>query len=311
MSNFERNAQDSAPETRIESGIARRVLLKGTGLAAAGLATTGILPEPAEAEQAARPHSAGRTEPNWLPGVPNGRDIGGLGVEGGKLIRTGLALRTAALAGATPDGLAGLRKAGVASVIDLRTEAEVKAQPDPKIAGAEEIYLNVFGASMAAGVADFTNPQGTRASADAMMIQSYREMVTLDTAHASYRRFLQIAMEGKPFAFHCTEGKDRTGWGAALLLRLLGASSDQIRADYLLSNVGLVAQNAGIERQMKAANPNVNMAVLTAYLTVSLDFLNAAYAEVDARFGSFKGYVEKALGFDDKAHQELRRIYLV
>ena len=43
-----------------------------------------------------------------------------------------------------------------------------------------------------------------------------------------------IAHEG-PYAFHCTEGKDRAGFTAILLEALMGASLDEIVADYMVS----------------------------------------------------------------------------
>jgi Tyrosine phosphatase family len=36
--------------------------------------------------------------------------------------------------------------------------------------------------------------------------------------------------------FHCTTGKDRTGWAAAATLLLLGVSTDDVFADYLPTN---------------------------------------------------------------------------
>jgi len=36
--------------------------------------------------------------------------------------------------------------------------------------------------------------------------------------------------------FHCTAGKDRTGWAAASTLLLLGVSTGDVFADYLLTN---------------------------------------------------------------------------
>src|SRR5699024_2545301 len=43
-----------------------------------------------------------------------------------------------------------------------------------------------------------------------------------------------IAHEG-PYAFHCTEGKDRAGFTAILLEALMGASQKEIVADYMVS----------------------------------------------------------------------------
>jgi len=145
--------------------MARRDALTGLGLLAVGTASAGAFARSASAETA-----ASDAKVDWLAGVPNGRDVGGMTVADGKKIKTGIMFRTAALAGATPAGLAGLQKAGVTAVVDLRTAAEIKAQPDPSLPGAVETYLDVFGTSAGMGVADFTDPKGTAETASAMMI---------------------------------------------------------------------------------------------------------------------------------------------
>jgi len=47
--------------------------------------------------------------------------------------------------------------------------------------------------------------------------------------------------EARPVSFQCTAGKDRTGWGAAVLLLLLGVPYETVEADYLESNQTLYA----------------------------------------------------------------------
>ena len=61
-----------------------------------------------------------------------------------------------------------------------------------------------------------------------------------------------------PQLFHCTAGKDRTGWASALLLHVAGVATDVIEADYLITNdrsagtrqkyLGLVAEHLGADR---------------------------------------------------------------
>ena len=45
-----------------------------------------------------------------------------------------------------------------------------------------------------------------------------------------------LEAKGQPLLFHCTAGKDRTGFAAAITLRLLGVPEETILEDYLLSN---------------------------------------------------------------------------
>lgn len=74
--------------------------------------------------------------------------------------------------------------------------------------------------------------------AEEMFAETYRQMVLSPRAGAAYRAFVDTVADGAagPVLFHCTAGKDRTGWAAALLLLLLGASRDVVRIEYLAVN---------------------------------------------------------------------------
>jgi protein-tyrosine phosphatase len=49
--------------------------------------------------------------------------------------------------------------------------------------------------------------------------------------------FIQLGEKNQlPSLFHCTTGKDRTGWAAAALLTLLGVPEEKVNEDYLRSN---------------------------------------------------------------------------
>ena len=73
---------------------------------------------------------------------------------------------------------------------------------------------------------------------EAMFMQVYREFITLPSAKQSYRRLFRDLANPQmaPGVFHCTTGKDRTGWAAAALLTLLGVPKETVMADYLRTN---------------------------------------------------------------------------
>lgn len=77
---------------------------------------------------------------------------------------------------------------------------------------------------------------GNGAAPEEVMAAIYRAFA-LDHAQ-TYRKLLMLLLEDDsvPLLFHCTAGKDRTGFGAALILRLLGVSRQVIARDYLLTN---------------------------------------------------------------------------
>ena len=76
------------------------------------------------------------------------------------------------------------------------------------------------------------DPEGTFAYS----CNCYRGFVSSETARKGYRAFIDLLLEGRERAilWHCTAGKDRAGFAAAIVLALLGVSMDRIFEDYLL-----------------------------------------------------------------------------
>lgn len=97
-------------------------------------------------------------------------------------------------------------------------------------------------------------------------------------------RFM-AAQEG-PYLIHCKEGKDRTGFAAAILECLMGASADEVTADYMLTYdnfYGIDADNAGYAQ---IAESNVKTSLAKAFGidlkdidTADLGALAAAYLQ--------------------------------
>jgi protein-tyrosine phosphatase len=136
----------------------------------------------------------------------------------------------------------------------------------------------------------------------------YRDLAGTAQADAAYKSLLAELLHAKgPTLFHCTAGKDRTGWGAALILSLLGVPRETVIADFLVSNERLVAKN----ERIYAAAPSIPRATLEEVMTVRRDYIEAAFAEAERRYGSFDLYAQKALGMDAKAIKLLRKRFLV
>jgi protein tyrosine/serine phosphatase len=66
---------------------------------------------------------------------------------------------------------------------------------------------------------------------------------------ASIVKGLVFMAENKgPYLFHCTEGKDRTGFFAALVESLMGASKDEIVEDYMQSYINYYGVQKGTDK---------------------------------------------------------------
>jgi protein-tyrosine phosphatase len=141
--------------------------------------------------------------------------------------------------------------------------------------------------------------------AQELFVGAYRDLVTLPSAISGYRQlFFGLADEQhRPALFHCTTGKDRTGWAAAALLMLLGVSDDDVMADYLLTNDELLPQLQPIFERFQAAG---GPAVLRPVLGVDASYLEASIDQMHTTYGDIHGYLSRGLTLPDAVLQRLR-----
>ncbi|MFE9576295.1 tyrosine-protein phosphatase [Nocardia sp. NPDC006044] len=214
-----------------------------------------------------------------LQGVQNARDLGGYRTGTGKTVRTGLVYRTGQLNNATPADLAELAGRQVRVVDDLRTIYERALGPDKVPAGATANWDDVIGQA----------PPEVMATTLTGGAGLYRAFITAPGANQAFASVLHDIIDSDgAVLFHCTAGKDRTGWTAAVLLTLLGVDRDTVDQDYLLSN------------QYRNANPNdpIN--------GVQQPWLDAAFDQANQTYGSFDNYVRDGLKLTDADLAALR-----
>ena len=240
-----------------------------------------------------------------LASADNFRDVAGMGqgypTRDGRRVRRGVFFRANELQ-LTHEDATSLAALGIRVIHDLRSGPEVEAHPDVEVPGATWRHVEVSGIPMAMvdGLTD-------TAAAEQVMREVYEAFVRSPAARASYATLLRdLATEEPPHLFHCTAGKDRTGWAAALLLEIAGVDRDTIVEDYLLTNevssstrekyLALVAEHLGPEK----------VAVYEPTMVVEQGYLQAAYDAVDADHGSVEGYLRDGLGLDDDLLDELR-----
>ena len=239
--------------------------------------------------------------PALLQGASNFRDVGGYRNADGRRVRRGQVFRSDHLAGLTDADVARLQALGVRHSLDFRGEAECRATPYA-IAGVERVALTIEPtviARMQALVAQGIVPT-TEETVD-LMRETYRDFVNRNAD--TYGRFLKhLLAQPTPQVFHCTAGKDRTGFAAALLLSALGVDKATIEHDYLLTNQ-LYRRDARLEGQ---GHPHV-MKVLWQ---VQPEFLHAAFEAVDTQHGGMSDYLHGAIGLTPQELTELQRMLL-
>jgi len=249
-----------------------------------------------------------------LRGAPNFRDLGGYRTEDGRWVRMGVLYRADELSHLTDKDLKVLAAVGVKTVADLRNYAQRAREPDrlpPKATHA--VYDLAEDAPI--GVAeDSYGKAASRGRYDRVLVEANRRFVRDPGASAAFGKLMShFASGANPTVFHCTAGKDRTGWAAAVLLTALGVPRETVMADYMLS-ADLLAEQNRIALPIMQKSPGlegVSPAQLESLLTVRRGYLQAGFDQVEKTYGSFDAYLREGLGLTDADLAALRTRYLV
>ncbi|MBR7827906.1 tyrosine-protein phosphatase [Actinospica sp. MGRD01-02] len=241
-----------------------------------------------------------------LTGLPNARDLGGYPAAEGRSVRAGLLLRAEALTNATPEDIGALVEMGVGTVVDLRGESEIAMFGVGPWTGPRahvpttDLTQALFARMMSAG------PDGEPLAEDEVskvMIDMYRHFVADESSRAAYAEALDLVTEqvsqGTPILFHCTAGKDRTGWLSAIVLTALGADRDTVLEDYLLTNQRATeGRGAPARAKLLALLRQLvgDRQPIAPLLDVRREYLQAAFEEAETKYGTFDAYLRKALG---------------
>ena len=240
-----------------------------------------------------------------LAGLPNARDLGGYTTADGRDIRYGRLLRADAPIRATDEDLVILNGLGATRMIDMRGEVEIERF------GLSEwdvprVHLPVGGDVASIILERLAGADGAALTADVteqMMLDMYRNFVADDVSRGQFAAALALiaAADGVPLLFHCTAGKDRTGWLAAIVLSALGVDRETVVGDYLLTNERFTTGRgaAGRARLLEAMSGVVpDIGVLMPLLEARSSYLDAAFDEADARYGTFEAFLHDGLNAD-------------
>lgn len=246
-----------------------------------------------------------------LPGTFNLRDLGGYRTLDGQALKWGALYRSDALHKLPKSAVLQLGELELATLLDLRGDVERAGAVDrlPPGHAMRVVQIPILDATEDGG-AELKEriSKGDVAGVDAaaMMRSNYRRYVT----HYSpqYRQLVQevLAAEGKPVLFHCTAGKDRSGFAAALLLRLLGVPYEMVVQDYLISQRTVTASLRRVIWLLRAFRGAATAQVVRQLSSAKPEYLAAAFEAVDEGYGSFAGYAAQGLGLDEGELARLR-----
>lgn len=253
-----------------------------------------------------------------VKGGRNFRELGGYQTVSGKKIKMHKLIRSGHLADLLKEDQEYLRRYGLKYDIDLRTSFERNKQPDRKIAGVEYFADPVFDEDLTnstMSISDMARESRDPGWGYQRMLWAYKNMATGKNANKAYQHLFEVLLanekDGESVLFHCTAGKDRTGFGAILILTALGVPMKTIEKDYLFTNEVIKDFVSQLLAKEKAAGADDSLlatfrdlqTVQPAYFKYLLDVINRDY-------GSINAYLHQQIGLSNADLLDLRTIYL-
>ena len=218
----------------------------------------------------------------------------------------------------------------VPTVIDFRQEEEKAGKVNKTVEGAQYISLPIDASGNAAASATeeekkkFTGRKkfdvkkiivmaAFNDKAKAVARNMYPVLLFSPECQSQFAEFFRLVLRAESGAvlYHCTQGKDRTGIGAAFVLSALGADRETIIADFDLSNRQYAPIVNELCAQVQAQGGGEDeMDVVRAFMGVSTRNFRAALAMIDERWGSMDNYLEQCLGINSQDRMLLQSRYL-
>ena len=248
----------------------------------------------------------------------NIRDIGGMITKDGRHIKYGKIIRGGLLAKLTEEDVAVINELHLTDIIDFRSSLEFESFRDYPFEGAKMHNIPVLRIS--------TQEESNKRikSADGNLLwfledqtsgfehlrKIYSEFATSEEGVSAFKKFFEIvSQENRVVYFHCSQGKDRTGFAAYLFEIALGVSEKDAMDDYLLSNVAMEKRAEALLRSVEYRpfyNEEYKKDLIDVFST-KVEYMESAINEMNKLYGSTLNFIKKALGVNVEA---LKAIYL-
>lgn len=262
-----------------------------------------------------------------LDGTYNFRDCGGYETIEGRRVKWGLLYRSDQLSNISERDVAFLKNMGLKTIVDYRSKSEASAAPNKEIFGANTYSLdpNAKIAQLAADSIDDVNKSildllkehkfhpEKYGDPEENMYKQYKKFIYSDSSKKAYRELIKLILDehNLPLVQHCRGGKDRTGFGVAIILLALGVREECVIYDYTLTTQYRVTKN---KKQMnlykKYTKDEQTLTLLSTLQQSKAIYMETAINEMKKTYGSIDSYLKDALGIDQDVKEKLKEIFL-
>ena len=242
-----------------------------------------------------------------LEGSLNFRDFGGYPTASGGQVIKGHLFRCGMLSDFTADSAAGFQALNIGVICDLRGTDEVALYPTPNLPMFDcQKHIPIAPGTSSDLRGSVAMGQHSAAERSAFMQEITREIACEHVA-AYAQMFRALITTEQGFLVHCMAGKDRTGFGVAVIQLMLGVSEKLVMADYLLTNEASELMTRTRDR-MREQGIEIDAASLEVITQVKREYLEAALTGLKSEFGGIEGYLEAAAVAPSEQAELIRRL---
>lgn len=249
-----------------------------------------------------------------LDGTYNFRDMGGYLGHDNKKVRMSKLYRADSLSKLSNKDIKRLVELDINIIVDYRSEEERYNNEDVIIPGSKHYVLDPI-ANIAVFAGSGKGDLALENLDEELVSKFFREenakFVESERGQAVYRKLIDLALANQEGALvhHCSAGKDRTGYGAALILLLLGVSEVDVYHDYLMTNENLLNKPMALTDLDK--EDQALMDAIKLFEGVKPEYLSSAINIINDKYAGPINYAINQLGLSESDIEQLRKMYLI
>tara|TARA_B100000989_G_C19475876_1_gene442870 strand:+ start:351 stop:1235 length:885 start_codon:yes stop_codon:yes gene_type:complete len=245
-----------------------------------------------------------------LDGTSNTRELGGYKTKDGKSLKWGVLYRSDKLSELTDPDQKYLTQLGIKTVIDFRSEEEKQNEPDQVPSNLKYIEMPIEADGAIRPKVEAILKGDLNEDVGAILVETNKEFIS--DFSGVFKSFIESLVENQePTLFHCTAGKDRAGFAAALVLLAVGVPEEIVIEDYMKTNK---YTEETIQDYINKINlyslGNVDAEILRPLLGVEERFIRAALDEIKLNYGNIESFIKDGLEIPDESIVELKNFLL-
>lgn len=245
-----------------------------------------------------------------LEGTHNTRDLGGYLINN-HIVNSGILFRSDKLTNLTDNDVIEIKNQGIKRIIDFRSETERLREPSVLIEGIEYINMPIDADKKITNEIYEILRNGKKKDMKEFLIEANRDFV-LEHKDIFSKFLKKIIANPLPTLFHCTAGKDRTGFATFLIYSILGLDEETIIEDYLKTNYFIRdSMDEQIENigKIMDLNENESLAILPL-LKVDIDYINMAIETYKKNYGSVENFIHYGLNISYEEQERFKVLML-